>query len=314
MNGDREIKIKPKNLYTIDLLYKDNKWFDRNGYNWDINYNIINPINNTIYRCYPNKSENKTEFHAVDIRYDKIKPNKHNIVVNIIDLYNLEYKYEYDYVYHDKNTFNAIQWKDVIDCNNKTLQLMLDKINTNSNIINNVLDLGCGSGRILKYIKNYSNYVGVDADMNMIAKAINKYNHNDKINFMYCDLNSNWPLIINTNNKFDTIIMISSLMHFNSDSFWSKLNNITTNSAKILLNIVEMEDNYKYEFDTNFIERKGNTVYYKFPIHNSVREENYININEYLNKYGWNILETFKPDYNNITKFYRWYIINKVYN
>ena len=37
--GNREIKIKPKELYTVDLLYKNNKWFDRNGFTWDITYN-----------------------------------------------------------------------------------------------------------------------------------------------------------------------------------------------------------------------------------------------------------------------------------
>jgi SAM-dependent methyltransferase len=295
------------------LLYKDNKWFDRNGYTWDIIYNN-EPINNTIYRCYPKKINNDYYYEAIDIRYDKVKPNKHNIVVNIMDLYNLEYKYEYDYIYHNTNHFN-LEWKKIVECNNNILQLMLNKINTS---INNILDLGCGSGRILKYLKNYNSYVGVDADMNMIAKGVTKYNI-DKINFMYCDLNKEWPLILKNNSKFDTIVMINSVMHFMSNIFWEKLNTITTNSTKILLNVVEMDDNYKYTFgNDNFMERKGNKIYYKFPIHSSIKEEDYIDINLYLNKYGWNIIDIFKPDHNddhnydNLTKFYKWYIIIKI--
>jgi SAM-dependent methyltransferase len=273
--------------------------------------------NNTIYRCYPKKNNHNHYYEAIDIRYDKVKPNKHNIAVIIMDLYNLEYKYEYEYVYNNSMNYsmnntkhiNNIEWKNIIDSNSKILQIMLNKMNINMHSINNVLDLGCGSGKLLKYLKNYNSYVGVDVDNMMIAKAINMYSNNmhNNINFMYCDLNKEWPQIMN--NKFDTVFMINSLMHFNSELFWGKLNNIINDSTKILLNLVEMEDNYKYEFGDSFMERKGNKIYYKFPIHNSIKEEQYIDINEL--KKNWTIIETYKIDNNNLTKFYRWYIITK---
>jgi hypothetical protein len=91
-NNSREIKIKPKNQYTIDLLYRDNKWIDRDNYEWDINDNHIKDElkNNQIWRISPESSNN---WVPTEIRYDKIKSNPHKVVINIIDLYNLEYKY-----------------------------------------------------------------------------------------------------------------------------------------------------------------------------------------------------------------------------
>ncbi len=315
LNGDREIKIKPKKLYTIDLLYLDNKWLDRDGYQWDIiiHGNNEQPTiehNNTIWRCYPH--DDKDYFEAREIRFDKTKPNTNEIVSSIIDLYNIKYEYKHPKIYHNNDNHINFIWKKVIDDNNNILQKMLTKINA-LHIINNVLDCGCGPGRTLKYLNKFNKYIGVDIDMNMLGSGINKYNYNNNINFMYCDLNQKWPLILtNSLKKFNFIICLSSIMHFMTDNFWNNLNNITDKSTKMLINIVEMPDNFKYEIDTNnhFIERKQNKIYYKFPIHNSIMEENYIDIND-IKKYGWNIMETFKPDYNNLTQYYRWYILIK---
>ena len=91
-NNSREIKIKPKNLYSIDLLYKNNCWIDRDGYKWDI---VCNEKlkDNQIWRIYPNNNSNNLNimWEAKEIRHDKIIQNPHDIVVNIMDLYNLQY-------------------------------------------------------------------------------------------------------------------------------------------------------------------------------------------------------------------------------
>ncbi len=307
LNGDREIKIKPKNLYTIDLLYLDNKWLDRDGYEWDIiikNDVAIEDYNNTIWRCYPN--DNK--FEAKEIRYDKTKPNTHDIVSTIIDLYKMDYKHEYPRIYNINYNHNNSNWKNIIDDNNKILKMMLNKISNLINIIN-VLDCGCGSGRTIKYINKFDKYFGIDIDYNMLGSGINNYNINTNINFMYCDLNKEWPKII-SNKKFNLVICLSSIMHFMTDTFWANLNSVTDKSTKMLINIVDVPNNFIYQFNENeyFIERKEQRIIYKFPIHNSIMEENYVDIN-IINKYGWNIIETFKPDYNNLTKYYRWYIL-----
>jgi hypothetical protein len=150
----------------------------------------------------------------------------------------------------------------------------------------------------------------------MLGYGINKYSNNININFMYCDLNKQWPKILTHSlTKFDFIICLSSIMHFMTDNFWNNLNTITYKSTKMLINVVEMEDQFRYEFDEYFIERKNNKIYYKFPIHNTTMEEDYVDIkdiNNLISKYGWNIIETFKRDKSdNLTQYYRWYIIHK---
>lgn len=238
----REIKIKPKNLYSIDLLYKNNNWIDRDGYKWnDIIINNNKVKDNQIWRLYSNNNS----WEVTEIRNDKIKPNPHNIVANIIDLYNLDYNYYYnDTIYND--VYN----------DEKIIKLMLKKIN-----INNILDCGCGSGRIIKYLNKFNKYVGVDIDMNLIGKAINN-NNNDNVNFMYCDLNStNYPYILN--NKFNTITCINSIMYFMTDNFWTLINKITTNSAIMLVNNIDSKDlslNYGWKIIKNDI-YNNNTWY-----------------------------------------------------
>lgn len=71
LNGSREIKIKPKTLMTIDLMFDNKKWIDRNGYDWS--HLIIKPTTpkkeGRIYRCYPTETFDK--FIVGDFRFDK---------------------------------------------------------------------------------------------------------------------------------------------------------------------------------------------------------------------------------------------------
>ena len=99
-NGFREIKVKPKNLMTIDLKYDGKNWLDleNNSYNEIIKEE--GEYENAIYRCYPEKNY----YIPKDIRTDKNKANPCNIVNTIIKLYNSKYKH-FDFkrlYYHDK--------------------------------------------------------------------------------------------------------------------------------------------------------------------------------------------------------------------
>lgn len=90
LNSKIEMKIKPKNLMTIDLLYDGEKWIDdsKNVYN-NVICDII-PLKNKVYRCYP--LDDKYEKCIVkEIRYDKKIPNKTNIIKNIINIYKTDW-------------------------------------------------------------------------------------------------------------------------------------------------------------------------------------------------------------------------------
>jgi SAM-dependent methyltransferase len=183
---------------------------------------------------------------------------------------------------------------------------MLNKINN----ITNILDCGCGSGKVIKFLNKNVKYVGIDIDMDMIGKAINHYYNN---NFMYCDLNStNYPLILN--NKFDTITCINTIMHFMNDNFWEKINSITNKNAKMLINLFDNIEFSNSDITEYYMEIKEDKLYYKFPIHNTIMEEKIIDkkcLDSFLLKYGWEIIEEYKPKTNNITKYYTWYILIK---
>ncbi len=312
LDGSREIKIKPKNLYTIDLLYINNKWVDRDNIEWNVNTNC-ELINNTIWRCY-NESFSLV---AKEIRHDKTKPNTNKVATLITGLYNTEYKYvKYENIYHNIVNNNN-NWDTIIKSNINIMKRMLSNIKNNSNII----DFGSGSGRTLMYlnniIKDYT-YVGLDKDINMICKAINKYSISDKIMFAYSDVarsaeeKNNW-IDLNKNyykNHYEVALMINSLMHFSTDYFWKTLDTVMKPDGLIIFNLVSMDNNYCYRFDEYFMERKNNTIYYKFPIHDNIKEEPYIDINDIL-KRGYTIIEEFQSKENNLTKYYKWYVLKR---
>jgi SAM-dependent methyltransferase len=315
LDGSREIKIKPKKLYTIDLLYINNKWIDRDNTEWNVNNKLISNelVNNTIWRCY----YEDVGLVAKEIRHDKTKPNTNKVAVLINGLYYTEYKYiKYDNIYRDLNIVDSY-WTSIVKNNTNIIKRMISNISTlrtNPNII----DFGCGSGRTLlhlnNYIKDYT-YIGLDKDINMICKAINKYSINNNIMFSYKDIarsaENNWVNL--EKNNFDIVLMINSLMHFSTDYFWKELELITKSSSLLLFNLVSMENNEYYKLtdcDKYFMERKDNTIYYQFPIHENIKEEPYIDINDIL-KRGYKIVECYQSKENNLSKYYKWYILER---
>ncbi len=316
LDGSREIKIKPKNLYTIDLLYINNKWVDRDNIEWDVKIDneLINElINNTIWRCYYTESG----LVAKELRHDKNKPNTNKVAVLINGLYYYEYKYnKYDNIYRDNNIVDSY-WTSIVKSNTNIIKKMISTIST-FKVNPNIIDFGCGSGRSLLYLNNYIKdytYIGLDKDINMICKAINKYSINKNIMFAYKDIarsaENNWINL--EKNGYDIVLMINSLMHFSTDYFWKELESITKPSSLLLFNLVSMEKDEHYKLtdsDEFFMERKDNTIYYKFPIHNNIKEEPYIDINDIL-KRGYNIVECYQSKEDNLSKYYKWYILER---
>ena len=314
-NGDRELKLKPRSLMTIDLLYQDKHWLDREG----VVYNDIIVSNDdivlsdkSIWRCYPYNSS----YQPHEIRHDKNKPNSYSVISNILCLQHIEYKSSYPSIYHSKITtsqyIHSDIWKRIITITNSIIEKMIKNIPCK-----NILDLGCGNGKLLRFIKDFKLYYGIDMDVNMLAKGCTKYSDENVI-FNNIDLSKSWnqqgtkwnepnPYI-----SFDTITAINSLQHFCTDLFWEQLNIITHIGSVMVFNLVSMENNTKFEFDNSYIERIDSTIHYMYrAVHNKPMSEPYIeSILSWLDKYGWEITSTYKPT-EDLHSNYIWYVVTR---
>jgi SAM-dependent methyltransferase len=134
-----------------------------------------------------------------------------------------------------------------------------------------ILDLGCGTARILEYLPNVT-YVGYDSDEKYIEYARSKYGNLGSFNIGYIQ-NTN----INKLSKFDTVIMLGVLHHLDDESVKSVLKLIhgvlkpsgrlvtmdptfikgQSLISKILVNLdrgknVRTPDQYQFLIDSNF--------------------------------------------------------------
>ena len=297
MDGSRDIKIKPKTHYTIDLKHIDGKFYDRDGNIWDIKNNDEEKDNHTIWRCYPSYDG----YIVGELRYDKTKANTNEICDTIRNLYYADYKVDNMTIYNDRTGVIIPEWDNIVHSNISNIKKIFSNIKFNGNI----LDCGCGNGKNLKYMEGEFKYLGLDIDVNMLGSAI----ANNKLNkqFSYYDFNIPYndnKLWVNFNKtQFDYILCINSLMHFNTDIFWELLEMIVKPGTHMIFNLLDM-DNIKCHINNKYyIERKGEMVEYMFPIHNSVKTEKYIdNIGDTLSKYNWKILSTEKYINNNMSQ------------
>jgi hypothetical protein len=321
LNGTRELKIKPKDYLSIDLLYKNNNWIDSDNiiYNNIIKLDNIYYTNNTIWRCYPIGKY----YEAREIRFDKIKPNNSIVVNYVINLYNITHSDFYDSIYFTKNILsNNIlseiqknEWNNICKINKNIITKLLNKLPCR-----NILDLGCGNSKILKIIKTYNFYQGIDYDVNILAKTISLHPINNKTIFNNVDLGKDWnqPDImwnkIDLGQNYDTIIAINSIQHFNTDIFWTQLNKITTKGTHFLINILTIENNSNIIFNESYLKRVDDTIYLQFkPVHTKEFTEYYIEPNIYLQfeKYGWSIKTKYIEDTLLLPRYYTWFILIK---
>jgi hypothetical protein len=328
IDGRREIKIKPKSLLTIDLLYNNNKWYDKNNNIYD-NIKLIEDfdyINNRIYRCYPYNDI----FIAKEIRIDKKIPNNYSIIDNIYKI--LEYKWDdelninkYYYTNKHNNTLNNKIKKELDNQPN----ILIQHLNIlNPDIHKYWLDLGCGKGKLIKHIKKYIPYYykGLDIDVKQLNIALKYYDENEIIyNFNVCDLNLLWKdnkiswWSLDNKIKYDYIIANFSIMHFFCDNFWNQLNYIINIGTKFMFNIVSnFSDDNIWECNNSYLKIINNQVIYKFEwISDEIKIEQFINediIKKYIKKFNWNIIYNNKIEYNKLElhNIYSWWIIEKI--
>jgi hypothetical protein len=329
LDGAREIKIKPRCMMTIDLLFNNKKWLDRNNNDWS------HIIDNTkkqikggrIYRCYPDNTFNK--FNVREYRYEKKKPNTYNIVDNITVIVKYDWLSDLNQMkklYYDSP--KKISSKEIINIiKTQTDNLVSEIVNIAPELNKSWLDLGCGKGKLIPIIKKYNpkKYLGMDADVNQLFKALHYTEAKQDIyTFNPCNLDKNWndtPMKWNNHYnkiKYDYIIANFSLMHFCTDSFWIQLNEIVHSETIFVFNLVALSNDTENEWReaNSYLKIKDSKTFYKFEwIHDEEKTEPYISdkeINDYIKKYNWKVLN--KRSFNSkhsLVNFYKWWILSK---
>ena len=111
----------------------------------------------------------------------------------------------------------------------KFLEPVFEFSKNNKNV--RILDIGCGTGRIVKYLPSNVNYVGWDFNSNYIIKAQNLFGKKN-IDFICLDINNSSP---KSNNKYDFVFLGGVLHHLDDISakkiFQTVIDNLDTNGT-----------------------------------------------------------------------------------
>jgi SAM-dependent methyltransferase len=325
-NAQRDIKIKPRSMMTIDLLFDGSNWIDKekNKYNSIISL-TSKPKLNKIYRCYPieNKDQYPVEnkYQPREIRFDKKHPNN----FDIINMIQCIYKFDWSKEIEKNNIYYQIINKQLdkiyireLECQTKIFNDRIDLISPQPNKM--WLDLGCGKGKLINVIKKFNpkKYVGMDIDESVLLKNINQIDENDWIKLNHCNLKENWFTDSKWYNieklKFDYVVLNYSIMHlFDSTEFWKCLKSICKSDTKILFNIVSDKiKTEKFVLKEAYMKYENDQVKYLFPwVHKTELTEKFISRKDVENKmleYGFIIDKIIKEDHN-LSSYYDWYFI-----
>ena len=285
-------KYKPKNHLTIDVLYKNNKFYSSNNeiINCELKNNLVE---SKIYRCYWNE---KNMWTPKETRNDKSYPNPLYIIKQIENIH-LDY-WSASSLKSKLNKLTYYTFND-IKCNDLNISNILNykkeimkKIIININFKNkNILDIGCGKGMITNILKtnkiNYNSYNGIDIDYNCITLAENKYS-NFKNNFIWKDF-----MVHEFNEKYDVIFIINTIHYFidNLEIFFKKVKKMLSEQNGIIIILFLNSDNIKEEFNYKnelIVKRiENNFFYFKYPWLNREFNEHIIGL-EYLRNYFQN--------------------------
>lgn len=336
LNGSREIKVKPLSLHTIDVLNNGKFWQDREGNNLDFMINDSDKefSKDSIWRCYPTFNKNDFGYYTFEpreFRFDKSKPNKSQLIDTIYNLHILNWNKLISppkgYFYHKSTKVYSDEWKSLCRIQNNHLEYVLD--NMNPNLKSNWLDLGCDSSKLLNYIKQYNpkKYIGVDFDILRMLKGINRIDKSNIFqnysNISVVDLTKEWmntELSWSTFNKdkfiekFDYVVANFSLGHFISENFWTNLNDFVKTDTHFIFNLVNSNCSSAWSYESSYMKLEDDFVKYKFEANDNEMVEKFISkteIEDSLQKFGWEIVDTLMPIGNDLDSKYTWYIVKK---
>lgn len=324
LDGSRELKVKPKSLQTIDLLFDGQKWVDSNNHKWNVEIETTKKYKNKIYRCYPiinNKRD--VVYIPKEIRYDKKKPNSYQIIDQIQNIFKFDWnlnKQISEKYYQEKKKITNNEIIKIIKRNNDMLYNQITLIKPNLN--KNWLDLGCGNCKLFKNIKNKyypKKYLGIDNDIDILSNLYNIVDeNNENFNIYPANLDKVWDKNNIWNSfdwtiKYDYIIANFSLMHFCTNIFWLQLNNVANKGSKFIFNVVK--SNSSWNNDKSYLKSDNKQTIINFDwVHNNSITEDLITeeiINNLISKFNWKIIETTQSN-EPLTECYKWYILEKI--
>ena len=256
------IKIKPFDLLTIDLKYKDGSWYTKENRLFE--HNIISndekPINTNIYRIYYDKETQK--YYSREQRKDKKNANNNEIVNNLVKCHESQWTIN--------DIINNLKLNNYYEVSNNCgayLKNIIKKYSFKDNnyIHGNVIDLGCGYKQ--KYFnKRINNVLGLDVDIGVLLNK-NNINHNSlsyglydftiKDNEQYTKLGGLYKYFKNKiNNKFDTIVMLNTIHNCFPNNYKNLAENIGKFAKKDSIIVVRYldKDLLHNNFNDDFIE------------------------------------------------------------
>ena len=325
INGMREIKIKPKDVMTIDLLYDGKNWVDKENNKYtDFITSLNTPKKGNIYRCYPIGND---KYDAREIRFDKKTPNTFRIINYVKTIYKNDWVKNITSPYYQVT--NVKLDSEYIKELKKQTNIFSEQIKKLSPELNKTwLDLGCGKCKLINEIKKYNPkmYCGLDIDSRMLLEIenIQTMDENEYINLSPCDLRQNWfenSKWFNIKNmKFDYIVLNFSIMHlFDSEQFWKCLKEVTKSDTKILFNVVaDKVKTQEFKLKDAYMRYQDGNIYYSFPwAHKTEITEQFIERKQIEEKVRNNRLlidiitnlSDTKNDCDDLSSYYDWYIL-----
>jgi len=272
------IKYKPPHEITIDLLYKDGKFYTCEDEIVQCMYTSY--TENGIWRCY--WLNDKKCWVPRDLRKDKVVPNPILLVMQLTKLHeeswivtDLIKDLKYIYYSHEKqNLDNHIveylnKSKDITTNNFTTI---IKKYLNDRTYPLNILDLGCGKGNLIQMIGKVTNkklyYYGIDIDPSCIYIGMQRYPTHI---WKWQDMTSK-ELLDDTTIKFDIIVANNSLHNCEYDHqlllLLYKIRKVTNIGSLFYINFIDVDkiDNYKYnDLEITSIDIKERIYNFKYP-------------------------------------------------
>ena len=334
-------KLKPVEHLTIDLKYKNNKFYANR---WDeiIVSNTRRLKNNSVYRCYWEKNQwvPKDErhdkkygngIHIVEIITNHLMkglqghpdqqglqghPDQQGLHTGLLGKYSTYYDND---LIEKKDYFNYFAYM-----KGHTIKWL--KNNTNNIDKCKLLDVGCGKSANYRMLNDigYKHIVGLDSDPICIMKSMIASRTN---NYIWMDMNNNWNIkdqvkqfgeiwdlsqlykLKHLYNKFDLILLNFSIFYCKQENYQILINNFNNTSktgTKLLFNYINYDESTKEIKEEFCIKRNNIMVSLKLPWKNKEHQEPVFNNElfiQLLEDNNWKLIKTEK-----IESFYKDFI------